>query len=150
MNQRLGEKGITLLLVVVILSAVLSISIGIFGVIFGQLLISGEAGDSLRALYAADQGVERTLYRDRTGRAVPEQGNLANGYAEDSREANLRGGGLAAGSCYTAQAQKNSATRETTITVTGQYRELSDQAICGAGSDTQRVVKRRFEVRYSF
>jgi len=59
------ERGITLLLVVVILAAILSVSVGIFNVIIGQLFISGEISDSFIALYAADEGTEKTLYRDR-------------------------------------------------------------------------------------
>ncbi len=95
--------------------------------------------------------MERTLYLDRTGRTVPEQGNLADGYTEDTQEnTNLRGGGLAAGSCYTASVKKDSGTRETIVTVTGQHRALLGQARCDAGAEARRVVKRRFEVNYSF
>ncbi len=63
------RNGITLLLVVFLLSAILSISVGIFKLVLGELRISGETADSFRALYAADQGIERTLYRDRQQRA---------------------------------------------------------------------------------
>lgn len=59
------KKGITLLLVIVILSAILSISLGIFSITLGEIKISGEIGNSFHAFYAADQGIERMLYRDR-------------------------------------------------------------------------------------
>ena len=60
-----AREGITLLLVMVMLSAILAISAGIFNIIVGQILISGEIGDSVTAFYAADQGIDKTLYRDR-------------------------------------------------------------------------------------
>ena len=60
-----GTKGFTLLLMVVLLSAFLSIGLGISNILFGQIIISGQAGRSFEALYAADHGMERTLYLDR-------------------------------------------------------------------------------------
>ncbi len=65
---RRAPTGIALLLVVVVLSALLSVSLGIFAVVFGEAKISGEMTDSFRAIFAADQGMERMLYCDR---AVP-------------------------------------------------------------------------------
>lgn len=59
------KGGVTLLLVVVLLSTMLSISLGIFNVIYGQFIISGEITDSFKSLYAADHGIERYLYLDR-------------------------------------------------------------------------------------
>lgn len=59
------EDGVILLLVVIMLTAIFSISIGVFSVIIGQISISETFENSGIALYAADQGNERTLYRDR-------------------------------------------------------------------------------------
>ena len=56
-----NENGITLLLVMIILSALLSISIGIFNIVFGQIKISGDLADSFVAFYAADQAIENIL-----------------------------------------------------------------------------------------
>ena len=56
------QRGITLLLVILVLSAVLSISIGIFAVVYGELRISGEISDSFVALYGADAGLEKLSY----------------------------------------------------------------------------------------
>jgi hypothetical protein len=71
LNFALEEKnGIALLLVILLLSAILSISLGIFNLIFGQIQISGEIGDSFRAFMAADEGTEKMLYRDRIIRDV--------------------------------------------------------------------------------
>lgn len=61
-----GPTGIALLLVVVVLAALLSVSLSIFDVVFGETKISGEMTDSFKAIFAADQGMERMLYCDRT------------------------------------------------------------------------------------
>ena len=122
-SQVSREQGIALLLVVVLLSAMLSISFGIFAIIFGQILISGEIADSFIALLAADEGIERTLYLDRI------QGPLAGEYTENAT--------VASGGCYTVLVTK--AGVNTTITISGQYR---------CGDNPARVVKRGFEVRY--
>lgn len=63
--MRNEKDGVILLLVVIMLTAIFSISIGVFSVIIGQVSISETFQDSTIALYAADQGNERTLYRDR-------------------------------------------------------------------------------------
>ena len=60
------RAGVVLLLVVVILAALLSTGMAIFAVVFGEARISGELVDSFRAIYAADLGMERMLYCDRT------------------------------------------------------------------------------------
>jgi len=118
------------LLVIVLLSAILSISVGIFNVVLGEFRISGEASDSFRALYAADQGIERTLYRDREQQAlcVVAQGPdcfVAQAVTVPSE------------ACYTVKVSKVSSA--TTIVIAGQYR---------CGSNPSRVVKRGFQVIY--
>lgn len=65
------KEGVILLFVVIILTAIFSISIGVFGVIIGQVSISETFENSSIALYAADQGNERTLYRDRQENDFP-------------------------------------------------------------------------------
>ena len=57
-----SQGGVTLLLTVLILSASLSIALGIFYIIFVQLQISRGAKESYRALYAADTGKECALF----------------------------------------------------------------------------------------
>lgn len=64
-RTRNKKGGVILLFVVVILTAIFSISIGVFGVILGQVRTSETFESSYIAVYAADQAVERTLYRDR-------------------------------------------------------------------------------------
>ena len=125
------NSGMTLLLVVVLLSAILSISIGIFNIIFGQLQISGEIGDSFRALYSADEGVEKMLYRDR----VEEEDGVCqiagpDCYVDSSPESTLSGG------CYTTRVSKIGI--DTFLRVTGQAR-------C---NPSDRVIQRGFSVSY--
>ncbi len=122
------EQGITLLLVVVLLSALLTISVGIFNVVFGQILISGEVSDSFRALYAADEGLEKLLYRDRVLRELC----AAPCTMSSSGRIDAKSGG-----CYEFIVTKTAAPL-TTMKVTGEYR-------CAAPS---RVVRRSFEVEY--
>lgn len=55
----------TLLLVVLLLAAFLSIAAGIFQIAFTEYRLSGELSDSFRALYAADEGIERLFFYDR-------------------------------------------------------------------------------------
>lgn len=121
------NRGVALLLVIVILSAILSVSIGIFNVVLGELLISGEISDSFIAFYAADTGIERMLYRDRNQNAVP--GGVAKTdidlfYPEYH-------------ACYSIRLEKSGG--ENNIFSFGQYR---------CGPNDQRIVKRGFLVTY--
>ncbi len=59
------RRGITILIVILVLTAILSISAGVLNVVVGQLAISGQAKDSFLALYAADEGIEKWLFLDR-------------------------------------------------------------------------------------
>ena len=61
------RDGITLLITVVLLSAILAVALGAFQIIYGQFLLSGEMQNSFDAFYAADQGIERGLALDRDG-----------------------------------------------------------------------------------
>ena len=125
------QKGITLLLVVVILSVLLSISLGIFNLVFGQIKISGEIADSFVAFYNADRAIEKFLYIDRVG------GGLGDGYTEDTTaDAN-------ANWCYKIIINKTEALcgigNTACIKSIGQYR---------CGTNPSRAVKRGFQVVY--
>lgn len=61
------KQGITMLLVIVVLTALLSISVSIFNVIYSQTIISAEVRYSFTAFYAADQGIEKLIRMDRDG-----------------------------------------------------------------------------------
>ncbi len=62
MNLKNSEKGISLLLVVLISSVILSISLGISAILIKQTRIMESVGYSVIAFYAADTGVESALY----------------------------------------------------------------------------------------
>jgi len=149
LNFAFQNKGITILLVVIILSAILSISIGVFNVVYGQLRISGDVEDSFRAMYAADLGMERILYKDRVIADVCTfPSNCAGGtcdpcYTEDNSEGSAirEKVPVPMGACYKINVYKVSDQGATTTQIIsiGQYR-------CGA--TPSRVVKRGFEVMY--
>lgn len=65
------HSGQILLLVILLLSAILSISLSIFNTVFAELQISGEMSNSFKALYAADEGMEKLSYDDRVTNSVP-------------------------------------------------------------------------------
>jgi len=127
-NKKMQE-GITLLLVIILLSAIMSISLGIFNVVLGELKISGEISDSFVAFYAADQGIERVLYLDRNLQAVCQVPG-PDCFTDTNVPVESNG-------CYTARVSK--AGNTTDIIVAGQYR---------CGLNPTRVVKRGFEVTY--
>lgn len=126
------KQGVTLLLVVILISAIFSVSVGIFTLVFGQLFISGEVADSFVAVYASDHGIERTLYRDRRlGTGI----SCSTSCTENSMT--TYGGPLASGGCYNVSMTKIGGT--VTFESTGQYRCLVSPA---------RVVKRSFRLSY--
>lgn len=58
------NRGITMLLVIIISSLVLAISLGISSILLTELGLSGTVKDTLVAFYATDSGVECALYWD--------------------------------------------------------------------------------------
>ncbi|MCX6813275.1 MAG: hypothetical protein NTV77_02190 [Candidatus Azambacteria bacterium] len=66
-----NQKGIALLLTVIIISIVLLIATLIANVVVTQLKLAGDINDSATAIYAADSGVEWQLYQIRNGVSVP-------------------------------------------------------------------------------
>ncbi len=123
------RTGFTLLLMVVLLAAFLSISMGIVNILFGQIIIIGQAGESFNALYIADRGIERVLYRDRIQ-------NICGG---TSCNENLT---IGTGACYA------------TVVVIGPSAGCVGSTRCMnvLGKDqcvgTNRFVERRFDIRY--
>ncbi len=57
-----NQKGVSFLFVVLIMSVILSISLGVSRILIQQIKIVEEIGDSMISLYAADSGVEEQLY----------------------------------------------------------------------------------------
>lgn len=57
------KKGVTLYFAVVILSVIFGIGAGLSILIFSQIRITREIGESVIAFYAADTGIEQALYK---------------------------------------------------------------------------------------
>lgn len=64
------KSGISLMLTVFLLSLMLSISLGIFNIIYNELILSGDIRSTFFALYAADEIIEKTVYLDKISRRV--------------------------------------------------------------------------------
>lgn len=65
-----NQKGIALLLTVIIISVVMLIATLIANIVITQLKLAGDIKDSTTAIYAADSGVEWQLYQIRNGASV--------------------------------------------------------------------------------
>lgn len=59
-----------MILVLLILNVLLVISLGINGLMIGQIVASRQSGESVVAFYAADAGAEKCLYEVRKNGAV--------------------------------------------------------------------------------
>jgi len=73
-----NQKGIALLLTVIIISVVMLIATLISNIVITQLKLAGDINDSGAAIYAADSGVEWQLYQVRLGTSVALP-NMSNG-----------------------------------------------------------------------
>ena len=79
------NKGISLYLVIVILTVSMTVILGLVVLLIGEIQIISPLGDSIVAFYAADAGIEHSLYNLReeigTGEVVGEfeiRDNLAS------------------------------------------------------------------------
>lgn len=70
-NKDKREKGIALLLTMIILSAGSLIAMLIATIVVIQFKLSSDVNNSMIAVYAADSGVEWQLYQIRNGVSVP-------------------------------------------------------------------------------
>lgn len=126
------RSGITLLLVILVLSALLSISLGIYSSVFTEIRLSGEIADSFVALYAADEAIERGFFEDRDATPLcPAAG--ANCY--DSGWVTLT-----SGACYRLRADRVDVglSYDMTLRATGEFS-------CGGGTF---AVKRALRADY--
>lgn len=55
------EKGISLYITLILTSIILAVGLGMSLILLGQLRMTKEIGDSLKAFYAADAGIEHAL-----------------------------------------------------------------------------------------
>ncbi|MBI3273572.1 MAG: hypothetical protein HYZ69_00340 [Candidatus Colwellbacteria bacterium] len=140
MTQMINKNGITLLLVIIILSMLLAISFGIFNVIFGELLISGQIEDSYVAFYAADHAIDKFLYLERF--PVDPNDKLKDKNKEDTTASPSTSG------CYVVKIFKTAASIKTNC-------KLEDISVCilsigqsRCGQGDVRMVKRGFIMSY--
>jgi Tfp pilus assembly protein PilX len=66
------EKGVAVLITVVIISIVMLVATLIANIVATQLKLASDIADSITAIYAADSGVEYKLYQ------IRKEGNTAN------------------------------------------------------------------------
>lgn len=67
------QKGVSLIVTLLMTTIILSVVLGISAILFNQVKITGNTGNSLSSLNAADSGSEKTLYFDR--KQIPPGGN---------------------------------------------------------------------------
>lgn len=60
-----NERGVTLYMALLILSAVMAMSAAVISLMIGEFKISGDVQKSMMAIYAADSGLEISLYKTR-------------------------------------------------------------------------------------
>lgn len=65
MAQNKKTKGTSLLMTILILTAILSIGFGVARLMLGEMKLSKDAPNSLKSYYAAESGIERKLYEIR-------------------------------------------------------------------------------------
>ena len=56
-----SEKGIALYLGLIIMTIILAVAFGLSTILISQVKMTKEIGDSIKALYAADSGIEQSL-----------------------------------------------------------------------------------------
>lgn len=67
-----------MLLAILVLTAILSIAMGVSSLMLVEMKISREIPKSLKAYYAAEAGVERSLYDERKGSGASDIGSPPN------------------------------------------------------------------------
>ena len=137
------KRGVTLLLAIFISALALSIGLGIFAIIFGELGISGTSKESLEALFAADSGVECALFWDIKQQAFST--STSNSISCAGSAFSVGGSSLSVfdlnfsnNSCAHVRLQKTGS--ETIIT------SLGENVACGLTGP--RTVQRGLEVKY--
>lgn len=82
----ISNKGVSLYLAIIIMVLLLAMALGINAILLGQLKMIRGMGDSVIAFFAADTGIERALYEERSV-----SGELDNGARYEAQF--LAGGG---------------------------------------------------------
>lgn len=78
MAQNKKTKGTALLMTILILTVILSIAFGVASLMLGEMKLSKDVPNSLKAYYAAETGIERKLYEIRKNSDFNDIGNPAD------------------------------------------------------------------------
>lgn len=137
------KRGVTLLLAIFISALALSIGLGIFTIIFGELGISGTSKESLEALYAADSGIECALFWDIKQQAfsTSTSNNIScagNSFSVGGSSLSVFDLNFSNNTCAHVRLQKTGS--ETIVT------SLGENIACGLTGP--RTVQRGLEVKY--
>jgi len=104
-----NQKGVSLLITLLIMAAILAIALGISKLSLGEIKISRDAPKSLIAYYAGESGVEWALYEDRVNGRASEDYSSSNCIETDI--------------CYSLNASGTSPGR--TIVSNGSYKNIT-------------------------
>jgi len=67
-----NSRGVSLYLAILIMVVFLALALGISAILFGQIKVMTGMGDSVMAFYAADTGIEKTIFYD--NKVIPTEG----------------------------------------------------------------------------
>ena len=65
MDKLKEQKGVSLFISIMVLSAIMAIGFGLSSLLIGEIEISRDINNFVPAIYAADSGIERVLYKIR-------------------------------------------------------------------------------------
>ncbi len=72
-----SQKGISLYLVLMVMAVLLAMTLGLSAILFSQIRMIREMGNSVISFYAADTGIEWLLYKDEECRKLAPNCDLA-------------------------------------------------------------------------
>ncbi|MBP6913936.1 hypothetical protein KBB74_00310 [Candidatus Parcubacteria bacterium] len=87
------EKGVSIYLIVIIISTLLAVSLNLANLIIGGTKIIVHSADSVKAFYAADSGVEAALYQAFVGHScsTPVSGEVSGGSGKYTYNVDITG-----------------------------------------------------------
>lgn len=73
----INQKGVSLLLTILIMAAILAISLGLFRLSVGEIKLTRDVSKSFIAYYAAEAGVEWAIYEERQGSGASDKSDCS-------------------------------------------------------------------------
>lgn len=68
-----SQRGVALIIAFLTMTVMLAVTLGLSTTLFNKIKILSSMGDAVSSLYAAESGIEKTLYLDR--KVIPGKGN---------------------------------------------------------------------------